>query len=166
MYQRLGDIVRIANRSNLTNSVCSGVVQTNSDDLYVTPAYHVQAAYANFAGDVALSVRVNQDEVLDVAATRRSSDGEVALFVVNTVNTPQRRRLDLAAVGLPLGPLRVWTLSGPSLDAANSFVEKQRVAPVESLLADCGPTVEYVFRAYSLTLLRFMPRAHTGVAMP
>ena len=28
MFQRLGDVIRIANRSNLTNSVCSGVVQT------------------------------------------------------------------------------------------------------------------------------------------
>ena len=128
----------------------------------MTPTYHVQAAYANFAGDVALTVLVDEDEVLDVAATRRSNDGEVAVFVVNTVQTPQRRRLDLAAVGMPLGPLRVWTLSGPSLDAANGFVEKQRVAPEESLLPDCAVIVEYVFRPYSLTLLRYGMRARSA----
>src|SRR5207302_993482 len=29
MYQRLGDHIRIANRSNMTNSCCSGAIQTN-----------------------------------------------------------------------------------------------------------------------------------------
>jgi alpha-L-arabinofuranosidase len=166
LYQRLGDVVRIANRSNLTNSVCSGVVQTNPGDLYLTPTYHVQAAYANFAGDVALSVLVDVNDALDIAATRRSGDGEVAVFVVNPLDTPQRRYLDLSAMGTPLGPVRVWTLTGPSLDAANSFVEKQRVAPVESLLPDRGASFEYVFPPYALTLLRYLPRAHTAVALP
>ncbi len=166
MYQRLGDVVRIANRSNLTNSVCSGVVQTSPSDLYLTPTYHVQAAYANFAGDVALAVLADEDDPLDVAATRRSGDGEVAVFVVNTRATPQRRRIDVGAAGMPQGPVRAWTLTGPSLDAANSFVEKERVAPVESLLAGCGATFDYVFLPHSLTLLRFLPRAHTSVATP
>jgi hypothetical protein len=69
-------------------------------------------------------------------------------------------------MGTPLGPVRVWTLTGPSLDAANSFVEKQRVAPVESLLPDRGASFEYVFPPYALTLLRYLPRAHTAVALP
>jgi alpha-N-arabinofuranosidase len=166
MYQRLGDVVRIANRSNLANSVCSGVVQTTPSDLYLTPTYHVQAAYANFAGDVALAVLAEEDDALDVAATRRSGDGEVAVFVVNAQDTPQRRRLDLAAVGMPLGPVRAWTLTGPSLEAVNSFVEKERVAPVEALLAGFGASFEYVFPSYSLTLLRYLPRARTAVVAP
>ncbi len=160
MYQRLGDVVRIANRSNLTNSVCSGVIQTTPSDLYLTPTYHVQAAYANSAGDIALAVLADEDDALDIAATRRSGDGEVIVFVVNGQDTPQRRCLDVAAVGLPLGPVRAWTLTGPSLDAVNSFEEKQRVAPVESQFVVCGATFEYVFLSYSLTLLRFLPRAH------
>jgi alpha-L-arabinofuranosidase len=126
----------------------------------------VQAAYANAAGDVALSVLADEDEALDIAATRRSGDGEVAVFVVNPRATPQGRRLDLSAVGLPLGPVRVWTLTGPSLEAANSFVEKERVAPVESSLPGCGATFEYVFPPYSLTLLRYMSRVHTAGATP
>jgi len=44
MYQRLGDVVRIANRSNMTNSECSGVLQTSADDIYFTPCYPVQRA--------------------------------------------------------------------------------------------------------------------------
>ena len=67
---------------------------------------------------------------------------------------------------MPLGPVRAWTLTGPSLDAVNSFVEKQRVAPVESVLAGCGATFEYVFLPYSLTILRYVPRAHTAVVSP
>jgi hypothetical protein len=74
--------------------------------------------------------------------------------------------MDLSAVGMPLGPVRAWTLTGPSLDAANSFVEKERVAPLESLLPEGGAAFEYDFPPYSLTLLRYLPRAHTSGAKP
>src|SRR5262249_24807718 len=42
LLHRHSDAVVIANRSNLTNSFCSGIVQTDSYRLYVTPTYHAQ----------------------------------------------------------------------------------------------------------------------------
>jgi alpha-N-arabinofuranosidase len=151
MYQRLGDVVTIANRSNMTNSCCSGILQTNRADIYFTPCYYVQRAYANLCGDRALRVEVAPGDPLDVAATSSSQDGTVALSVVNYAGGPQARRIDVAGRGL----VDVWTLAGPSLDAVNSFVEKERIAPQESRGAWDGGTFDHTFPAYSVTILRF-----------
>ena len=99
MYQRMGDMIRIANRSNLTNSSNSGILQTNKTGIYLTPTYYAQQAFATLSGDVALTVDVAQGEELGVSATRRSADGEIALFVVNSAGVSQARRIDLAAAG-------------------------------------------------------------------
>ena len=54
LLHRYGDLVPIANRSNLINSFCSGIIQTDTYRLYVTPTYHAQRLYATLAGDRAL----------------------------------------------------------------------------------------------------------------
>jgi alpha-N-arabinofuranosidase len=155
MFQRLGDMVRIANRSNLVNSCCSGVIQTSPTDLYLTPCYHVQRAYAAFAGDQALTVSMESAEGLDVAATRHGSHGEVALFVVNIAPQARRCRIDLSDLALSSDRSDLWTLTGPSLDSVNSFQEKERVAPREACHDLPGPEFEHDFPPYSVSVLRF-----------
>jgi alpha-L-arabinofuranosidase len=155
MYQRLGDCIRIANRSNLTNSCCSGVIQTSRSDLYLTPCYHVQKAYANFAGDIALAVESAPGGALDVAATRRSATGETALFVVNTEAQDQTAQIDLSRLGLSESQFELWMLTGPALDAVNSFQEKERVAPREERRALAGSVFEHQFPAHSVSVLCF-----------
>ena len=56
------------------------------------------------------------------------------------------------------GTLDVWTLSGPSQDAVNSFQEKERVLPRESRLSVEGATFTHEFPAYSVTVLRLRGR--------
>jgi alpha-N-arabinofuranosidase len=154
MYQRLGDRIRIANRSNLTNSCCSGAVQTNGTDLYLTPCYYVQKAYANLAGDTALQVTTEPSGSLDVAATRKAQTGEIALFVVNYHSQARRCRVEFAEMSPSTTTLDVWTLSGPSLDAVNSFQEKERIAPTEFRLPLREGALVYEFPACSVTVLR------------
>ncbi len=155
MYQRLGNRIRIANRSNLVNSCCSGVLQTSRSDLYVTPCYHVQRAYANFSGDHALTVRTGGETELDVAATRREVDGEIALFVVNASPAPTRCEIDIACFPLTTREARIWTLTAPSPDAVNSFSEKERVAPTETARPLPDGVFEHMLPAYSVSVLRF-----------
>lgn len=155
MYQRLGDRVRLANRSNLTNSCCSGVIQTSGTDLYLTPCYYVQKAYANFVGETALRIETEPDDVLNVAATRSERSGEIAVFVVNCGPTAQPCRIEVADRKLSGCPLGVWTLSGSSLEAVNSFQEKERIAPRESRSSVEGEILTHEFPAYSVTVLRF-----------
>jgi alpha-L-arabinofuranosidase len=151
MYQRLGDVVRIANRSNLVNSSCSGIIQTGPSDLYLTPTYHVQSAYSRLSGDQALAVRSEAGEGLDVSATRRGR--EVILAVVNCQNEPQRRRIELPDA--PTGAATAWSLAAPCLDAVNSLQEKDRVAPREVEMKPRGNALDYEFPGYSVTILRF-----------
>lgn len=155
MFQRLGDQVRIANRSNLTNSCCSGVIQTSSTDLYLTPCYYVQKAYAQFAGDTALRVEMDGKASLDLAATRHSVRNEAALFVVNYGAEPQVAALDVSALPLSRNEADQWTLTGPSLDAVNSFQEKERVAPEERRIELPSRIFEHQFPAHSVSILRF-----------
>ena len=42
LMHRQCDVVEIANRSNLTNSFCSGIIQTDNHRLYKTPTYYAQ----------------------------------------------------------------------------------------------------------------------------
>jgi alpha-L-arabinofuranosidase len=153
MFQRLGDVVRIANRSNLTNSVFSGVLQTNRTGLHLAPAYYVQAAYANLTGGHALRVVATPSEVLDVAATRRTAGDELAVCAVNYLAEPQTRVLDLTAQRVTAGPVRAWTLASASLDAMNNDVEKERIAPREQDVANQGDHLAYTFPPYSVTIL-------------
>lgn len=156
MYQRLGDWVRIANRSNLANSSASGVIQTNDTGLYLAPTYYVQKAYANLCGQVALKLEAGPGEPLDLSATRRSADGALVLAAVNCTASAQRRRIELAGFAGRTPTARAWTLTGPAPDAANSFEDKERVAPREEEFAWPGRAHEYEFPAYSVTLLQIL----------
>ena len=44
------DLIEIANRSNLADSFCSGIIQTNNSDLFKTPTYYAQQFYARARG--------------------------------------------------------------------------------------------------------------------
>jgi alpha-L-arabinofuranosidase len=164
MYQRMGDIVRIANRSNMTNSSNSGILQTGRTGIYLTPTYYAQQAFSTLSGDVALTVDVAGGEELGVSATRQGAAGEIALFVVNSSSSPETRDVDIAAALAdsprggrrpPARAARVWTLAAESLDAVNSWCEKTRVAPRESEMPFRGSRVSCTFPPYSLTVMRF-----------
>ena len=93
--------------------------------------------------------------MLDVSATVRQKDGEIALFVVNYLNEPQTRKIDVSDLSVSDKLISVWTLSGTSLDAVNSFQEKDRVAPVGSAMEFNRNAFEHEFPAHSVTILRF-----------
>jgi alpha-N-arabinofuranosidase len=154
MYHRLGDMVKIANRSNMTNSCCSGVIQTNrAGDIYFTPCYYVQKAYANLSGDKALKTYSDENDPLDISATKR--ENEIALFVVNYLGQAYSREIDISSLNISDDLVNVWTLSGDSFEVVNSFQEKNNVVPVESVIEFKGNTFEYEFPAYSVTIFRF-----------
>ena len=103
LMHRHCDIVEIANRSNLADSFCGGIIQTNNHSLYFkTPTYYAQQLYANHAGRYPLKVRVEgaeaADQALDVSATLAEDENRIAIFVVNTSLAPQKRTIDLVAV--------------------------------------------------------------------
>jgi alpha-L-arabinofuranosidase len=161
------DAIEIANRSNLADSFCSGVIQTNNHALYKTPTYYVQELYANHAGQSPLAVQIDAelpaDPAVDTSATL-SADGVVlAVFAVNHTGTAQRRTLDLAALAPLTEAIEVRTirdtLTAGERDAANSWREPDRIRTVSEQITLAGDKLTYQFPPLSVTLLKIRCRA-------
>ena len=73
LMHRYCDIIEIANRSNLSDSFCSGIIQPNNHALFKTPTYYIQELYANHAGRTPLEIQhssnAGDNATLDTSAT-------------------------------------------------------------------------------------------------
>jgi alpha-N-arabinofuranosidase len=164
LLHRHGDLVRLANRSNLCNSFCSGIVQTDRRRLYTTPTYHAQRLYATLAGTRALRVEspLPPHLGLDVSATLSAGGELLTLFAVNATLEDVPRPLDLSAFGAAGQVAEVWTLADTKRagepDVANSFAEPERVVAVAGKFRAPSARFVYRFPALSLTVLRWRVR--------
>jgi alpha-N-arabinofuranosidase len=161
LMHRHSDQVDVANRSNLTNSFCSGIIQTDNHRLYKTPTYYAQQLYATLAGSKALRVESALPAALkpDVSATLSADDEAVTLFAVNAGVSDVTRPVDLSAFGNAGQEVEVWTLADRKAagepDVTNSFGDPERVAPVKSRFKAESGRFEYKFPALTVTVLRW-----------
>ncbi|MCC6727873.1 MAG: hypothetical protein IT208_00875 [Chthonomonadales bacterium] len=159
LMHRNADIVKIANRSNLTNSFCSGIIQTDNRRLYLTPTYYAQQLYATLAGTTPLALETQVAAGVDVSATLSRDRRALTLFVVNDGGEDEQRMLDLSAWGGAPQDTAVWTLADARRagepDASNGFADPRRIAPVRSRHRADSPRFTYRFPAFSLTVLRW-----------
>ena len=136
------DMIEIANRSNLTDSFCSGIIQTNGTGLFKTPAYYAQQLYATHAGSRPLKIRIDaelpSDPGLDTSATLSEDGRTIALFAVNPTTEPQSRTLDLAALAPLDRSVQVWTLAD-TLEPANVTPPTPGVIPTASAQSPAIP---------------------------
>ena len=160
LMHRNSDLVEIANRSNLTNSFCSGIIQTNRSGMYLTPTYYAQELYSNLAGDVELRVDsdLRADMAPDVSATLSADGKTLTIFAVNDSLEAIRRPVDLSAFVQGAADLEVWTLGDTfkrgEPDAANSFETPERIVPVKSRVHEGASRFEYEFPPLTLSVLR------------
>ena len=155
------DMIEIANRSNLTDSFCSGIIQTNGTGLFKTPAYYAQQLYATHAGSRPLKVRIDaelpSDPWLDTSATLSEDGCTIALFAVNSTTEPQSRTMDFTALAPLEKNVQIWTLADTpgagERDAANSWRHPDRIRTEPSNTALNGPKLAYRFPPLSLTVL-------------
>ena len=161
LLHRHADIVEIANRSNLTNSFCSGIIQTDNHRLYKTPTYYVQQLYATLAGNRPLKVdsAPPAGTGLDVSATLSATGDSVILFVVNDSPSDLTRTLDLSAFGDRGQEASVWTLADQQHagepDVANNFAVPERVKPISSVFHAPSSRPAYRFPALALTVVQW-----------
>jgi alpha-N-arabinofuranosidase len=159
LLHRHADVVEIANRSNLTNSFCSGVIQTDNARLYKTPTYYAQQLYATLAGNRPLKVEsAVPNRLPDVSATLSAAGDSVTLFAVNDSLNVETRKLDFSAFGIGGHDVSVWTLADAQRagepDVTNSFDMPRRVMVVQSAFQANSPQFGYSFPPLSLTVLR------------
>ena len=162
LMHRNCDIVEIANRSNLTNSFCSGILQSDNHRLYLTPTYYAQMLYSNLAGVKSLQIApaAPLKAGLDVSATASESGDMLTLFCVNGSPDEVSKSLDLTALGGKWKPvLRTWTLADTQNagepDVTNSFNNPTRVDIARVNKTVSGARFAYRFPPLSLTVLRF-----------
>jgi alpha-N-arabinofuranosidase len=168
LLHRHCELVEIANRSNLINSFCSGIIQTDNHRLYKTPTYYAQQLYAVHAGNRPLKI----DSALvacaapDVSATLSADGSSLAIFAVNASSIDVTRPIDLTAFGDANDAeeeIEIWTLADThdagEADVVNSFAEPERVVPVASKIK-AAARFDYCFPKLSLTLMKW--RAMSG----
>jgi alpha-N-arabinofuranosidase len=161
LIHRHSDIVQIANRSNLTNSFCSGIIQTDNHRLYKTPTYYAQQLYATLADNRPLRVEPGPEtgQRLDISATLASQNDAVIVFVVNDGLKDIARPLDFSTFGERGQEITTWTLTDSrhagEPDVTNSFGDPERISPVKSKFQAVSPRFDYRFPSLSLTVMRW-----------
>ncbi len=162
LLHRNCDLVEIANRSNLANSFCSGILQTDSHRLYETPTYYAQQLYATLAGTKALRVesKLAGGAPLDLSATMSADGRTIALFAVNDRREDCASSLDLSAFYSTSHTAAIAATILTDVDRAgepdvtNGFDRPTRVAPVTSAVAVHEGRASFTFPALSLCVLR------------
>jgi alpha-N-arabinofuranosidase len=161
LLHRHGSFIAIACRSNLTNSFCSGCIQTDNHRLYKTPTYYAQQLYATLAGSQPLRLDglVPAQLAPDLSATLSPRGDEVMLFGVNDTLKPVTRPLDFSAFGTGERQVEIWTLTDTreagEPDVTNNFGEPERIVPRRSHIAVSSPRFTYRFPPLSLSVLRW-----------
>jgi len=98
LLHRSCDIVGIACRSNLVNSLCAGTIQTNAAGLYKVPGFHVMKLFRDHTRPVPLMIS-QAPQWLDVTACASEDRQAMTVFAVNTRGEPVEVRLDLSSFG-------------------------------------------------------------------
>jgi alpha-N-arabinofuranosidase len=159
---RHADMIEIANRSNLTDSFCSGIIQTNGTGLFKTPTYFAQQLYASHAGSRPLKLRMDAEPpsgpLLDTSATLSEDGQAVTLFVVNQTTVAHDRTIDLSALAPLHETVQVWTLADTNRagerDALNSWREPDRIRAQPGKATLEGSKLAYRFPPLSLVVLK------------
>jgi len=95
---RRSEVVGIACRSNMTNSFCAGMIQTNPAGLYRAPSYHVMKLYADHVKPIPVSAE-GAPEGVDLAACASEDRSSLCVFAVNMKGEPVQLSLELGAYG-------------------------------------------------------------------
>ena len=174
LIHRHCDLVALACRSNLTNSFCSGCIQTDNHRLYKTPVYYAQQLYATLAGDRPLKIEspLPPQTGPDLSATLSPRGDAVILFAVNDSQEAISRPLDFSAFA-PSGEsthqaVEVWTLGrhperGRAGRHATASASPSESCRRRSTFTPASARFDYRFPPLSLTVLKW---AVTTLAKP
>jgi alpha-L-arabinofuranosidase len=168
MMHRYSDLVQIANRSNLSDSFGSGVIEPGPGSLYFTPTYYSQRLYQRAAGSFPLKMDRNSSLSFylrepDLDATLSPDGKTLRVYAVNSTGVPRK-------VAFHLNPLlgsvqggEVFVLrdgdAQPDSEAMNSRDDPDRVGVRAGKVNFSGSGFEYSFAPFAVTLLELQMRA-------
>ncbi len=162
MMHRYSDLIAFANRSNLSDSFGSGVLEPGPGWLYFTPTYYSQGLYQRAAGSFPLKIERTDPlsfylQEPDLDATLSADGKTLRIYAVNSTGEARKVKFHLNP---ELGSVRtgqdfVLGDSEPNADseAMNSRDEPNRVGVKTQKANVSGPTFEYGFAPFTVTLL-------------
>jgi alpha-N-arabinofuranosidase len=161
LCHRHADLVKIACRSNMANSYCSGIIQTNNHALYRTPAWYVARLYAERAGVHPLAVEAPGPMLeLDVSANLAADGKSLAVIVVNHLGKAVTKTLHVRALRRLRPNANVWTIADADdahdLEATNSFARPDRITCRATTLTNAAADFSCRFSAYSVSLIELV----------
>ncbi len=162
LLHRYSDLVEIANRSNLSDSLGSGALEPGPAWLYFTPAYYSQGLYQRAAGSFPLKIeRPNSLSFYlqepDVDATLSSDGKTLRIYAVNSTGDTRRVRFNLHASLGSVNGGEVFVLGDsdprPDSEAMNSHDQPHRVTVGIRKASISGSQFAYEFAPFTVTLL-------------
>jgi alpha-N-arabinofuranosidase len=160
LMHRHSDLIEIAIRSNLTNSFCSGIIQTRGADLYLAPTYHAQKLYARAGGDIPTKIDLPLEpglDELDLSATISADGAMLRIFAVNDSKRAIERRIDLGAFGETTRKACLFTVADRDRkgerSAVNSFEDPERIKTTSSELEIPPRGFSHAFPPLSIRLV-------------
>jgi len=144
LLNRHSDVVGIACRSNMNNSYCSGMIQTNPSGLFGTPSYYTMKLYSDNHLPVPVGVE-GTPEGLDISACSSDEKDAVCVFAANLTKEPIRIQLDLSGYGEGMQPVGgevvCDTLDMRQPDIMNHFQVPDRIRTVGLAVAEDSITI-------------------------
>lgn len=130
---RYSNVVEMGYRSNMTNSLGSGIIATNPAGLYKRPSYYVMKLYADHCKAITVGVNHVPADV-DIAACTSEDGNELGVFATNIKRGPVTLTLDLSGFDPACYPVSgktvCDTLKGHHPDVMNHTAAPERVTTV------------------------------------
>ena len=168
VFERSGDLVEMTAVSDLVNGWSGGIIQASRHAVFVTPTYLAVKLYNDHLGAERVATEVTGPTFdtsregrgipyLDVAASRSSDGRRVYVKAVNT-SPRQSLRTTIAVAGVSVRSRgKIETLTGSSLEAANSFSNPDAVKVTTTDVA-AGPSFSVELPAHSVSVITLEAR--------
>ncbi len=164
--ERNSDLVTMSAYAPLYNKVGSSqwtpdLIWFNNTDVYGTPGYYVQQIFSQNQGDIVIpsELLINSDNqegnrALYCVTGYDYQSGDIIIKMVNKSGEEQPVKIDIRGGAGISGRGRAIILSSDNLRDENSFAHPRKVAPVIEELSGLVLPFNYVFKGYSVTILR------------
>jgi len=171
LMHRYSDLIEFANRSNLSDSFGSGVLEPGPGWLYFTPTYYSQILYQRAAGS--FPVRIARTSSLpiylqepDLDATLTPDGKTLRIYAVNSTSATRSVKFNLNPElgSVQSGQTYVLSDSEQNADseAMNSRDAPNRVGVKRQAANFSGPALDYEFAPFTVTLLELRLHGNTS----
>lgn len=129
----------------------------NALESYGSPAYYAQVMFAGHVGDVTPKSELKTEDgvFLPYSVTRQTATGKMFLKVVNPGAEARPVKIALNGAGKVSREGKVVTLSAKAPTDTNSITEPTKIVPVTRTLKEVGANFEYMFPAWSITVMEW-----------